>query len=98
MIDGRKVVGSAQRKQRGAMMQHGGVLLAQSPFTPSLPGIRELAGVEVTADALGAAILARLRDRLGWTLKPGNRTAEDERAASELARNRYADPAWNRRR
>src|SRR5262245_14067916 len=42
-----KVVGSAQRKQRGAVMQHGGILLATSPHTPSLPGIRELSGVAV---------------------------------------------------
>src|SRR6516162_8786037 len=43
---GAKVVGSAQRKQRGALLQHGAILLAQSPHTPSLPGLRELAGFD----------------------------------------------------
>src|SRR5215831_4960626 len=47
MLNGAKVVGSAQRRQRGAVMQHGGILLAASSFTPALPGIRELRGVEL---------------------------------------------------
>src|SRR6266542_73220 len=41
IVNGAKVVGSAQRRQRSAVMQHGSILLARSPFTPSLPGIRE---------------------------------------------------------
>ncbi|MBM3996470.1 MAG: lipoate--protein ligase family protein, partial [Planctomycetes bacterium] len=38
---GKKVVGSAQRKYRQALMQHGSILLAQSEFTPSLPGLSQ---------------------------------------------------------
>ncbi|GAB4132414.1 MAG: hypothetical protein Kow0040_13110 [Thermogutta sp.] len=37
-----KIVGSAQRRERGAVLQHGSILFAQSPFTPELPGLREL--------------------------------------------------------
>src|SRR5262245_56205962 len=33
IVQGAKVVGSAQRKQRDALMQHGSILLAQSPCT-----------------------------------------------------------------
>src|SRR5438270_22730 len=47
MIGNAKIAGSAQRKQRGAVMQHGGILLRPSPFTPTLPGIMELTGVDV---------------------------------------------------
>ena len=39
-----KIVGSAQRRQRGALLQHGAVLLAASPHTPVLPGVAELCG------------------------------------------------------
>ncbi len=36
-----KIAGSAQRKRRGALLQHGGILLAQKPPTPlPLPGHR----------------------------------------------------------
>lgn len=37
-----KVVGSAQRRYRQAILQHGSILLARSPFTPELPGVAEL--------------------------------------------------------
>src|SRR5437763_9600743 len=47
-----KVVGSAQRRQRGAILQHGGILLAASEYAPQLPGLRELAGLNLAAVAL----------------------------------------------
>lgn len=37
-----KIVGSAQRRERGAVLQHGSILFAQSPLTPELPGLQEL--------------------------------------------------------
>ncbi|MBA3314285.1 MAG: lipoate--protein ligase family protein [Planctomycetaceae bacterium] len=43
VVAGRKVVGSAQRRRRGAVLQHGSVLLRHSPLTPSVPGLLDLA-------------------------------------------------------
>ena len=37
-----KVVGSAQRRRKGAVLQHGSILLRTSKFAPQLPGIRDL--------------------------------------------------------
>ena len=51
----RKVVGSAQRKYHRALLQHGSILLATSEYAPSLPGLRELTGIERTADEVSAA-------------------------------------------
>ena len=48
VVNAAKVVGSAQRKQRGALLQHGAILLATSPHAPALPGIRELTGSKLT--------------------------------------------------
>jgi lipoate-protein ligase A len=42
MLLGRKVLGSAQRRRRGAILQHGGLVLEMSLATPELPGINEL--------------------------------------------------------
>jgi len=39
---GHKVLGSAQRRRRGAILQHGGLVLGASFTTPELPGISEL--------------------------------------------------------
>src|SRR5439155_12636113 len=38
LCGGHKIVGSAQRKYRRALMQHGSVLLEHSPHAPALPG------------------------------------------------------------
>ncbi|MDA0836134.1 MAG: hypothetical protein O2955_15215 [Planctomycetota bacterium] len=42
MIDIHKVVGSAQRRRRGAIMQHGSLLLARSEYAPEFPGLLDL--------------------------------------------------------
>jgi lipoate-protein ligase A len=93
-----KVAGSAQRKQRGALMQHGSILLAASPWTPSLPGIRELAGATLSAQTLAAAVAEQLTKQTGWQLVATEWTATEGEQIDELARNKYSQPAWNAKR
>lgn len=38
-----KVLGSAQRRRRGAVLQHGSLVLSKSDFTPQFPGLFDLA-------------------------------------------------------
>src|SRR5262249_46223745 len=68
IVGSAKVVGSAQRKQRGALMQHGGILLATSPYTPILPGIRELSGRDLSSEELCAAAAEEFQRETGWEL------------------------------
>ena len=42
LVAGQKIVGSAQRRRRGAVLQHGSVLLRASEFAPQLPGLFDL--------------------------------------------------------
>lgn len=42
VLQGVKVVGSAQRRRKGAVLQHGSILLDASPHAEQLPGIRNL--------------------------------------------------------
>jgi lipoyl(octanoyl) transferase len=44
VLHGHKIVGSAQRRRRGAVLQHGSVLLKASEFAPDYPGLLDLAG------------------------------------------------------
>lgn len=37
-----KIVGSAQRRRRGAVLQHGSVLVGRSPYASELPGVVDL--------------------------------------------------------
>ncbi len=40
---GQKVLGSAQRRRRGALLQHGSLILQRSPVAPEVPGLCDLA-------------------------------------------------------
>lgn len=51
-----KVMGSAQRRHRSAVLQHGSLLLATSPFAPSLKGLRQLGNLAVPGDGPGDAV------------------------------------------
>jgi lipoyl(octanoyl) transferase len=97
-IDGHKVVGSAQRRPHGAMLQHGSILLRTSPHAPELPGIAELSGVTVAWPGLERQIVAALVEETGWAFEPGDWTTEERRATDELERDKYTTSAWNEKR
>lgn len=64
MGPGHKVVGSAQRRRKGAVLQHGSVVLRRSALAPQFPGIEDLAGWPVPADELATALLFGFAARL----------------------------------
>ena len=98
LIEGHKVVGSAQRRPHGALLQHGSILLARSPHTPSLPGIREITGIEVSAATLEEHLIAELTEATGWTFAPTDWTTVERARAADLERNKYAAASWNEKR
>jgi lipoate-protein ligase A len=98
MLDAAKVVGSAQRKVRGGLMQHGGILLAGSPFTPVLPGIRELQGIALSIAETCAALQHHFQLQTGWNLVPEDWDEEEGKRIEELAEGKYRQTSWNEKR
>jgi lipoate-protein ligase A len=98
LVGGAKVVGSAQRKQRRGLMQHGGILLAASPFTPLLPGIRELCGLTLSPAEVCAAIQRAFAGQTGWALAPGDWTGEERDRIEMLVAEKYTRSGWNKKR
>lgn len=98
LIAGHKVVGSAQRRQRGALLQHGGILLATSPHAPMLPGIRELASCDLPTVELVEVIRAEFAHQTSWSLVSDPWTSLEIRQIEQVIESRYATEAWNRRR
>jgi lipoate-protein ligase A len=98
LIGGAKVVGSAQRKQRGALVQHGGILLAQSPHTPSLPGIAELSGVALSPKQVAEAAARELARATGWAIEPADWSPAERARIEQLRAEKYATPRWNMKR
>src|SRR5207237_7855769 len=95
---GRKVVGSAQRKHRQALLQHGAILLATSAHAPELPGIRELTGVELSVAHLQAAVVESFQRETGWRIHEERWSAPEETAILGTAAAVYGTRAWNEKR
>lgn len=97
-VDVAKVVGSAQRKHRGAIVQHGSLLLSRSPFAPELPGVAELTGVTLTKKQVMAAVTQQFETDTAWQLDPGDWTDAELADADRILADRYASPVWNEKR
>ncbi|MCA9080049.1 MAG: hypothetical protein KDA58_05790 [Planctomycetaceae bacterium] len=65
VVGNHKIIGSAQRRRAGAVLQHGSILLAKSPFAPEFPGVAELTGIAIDVDQLAATLQRRLAPLLG---------------------------------
>ena len=98
LIGSAKIVGSAQRRQRGALLQHGAILLACSPRAVILPGIQELSGRTLSAAEVAAAVGREMARRTGWELVAEDWTAMELRRLDELVAEKYTRDSWNRKR
>lgn len=93
-----KILGSAQRRHRGAILQHGSLLIQRSRAAPELPGIADLTGICPNIDQLSVAFPALLGHALGfdWNLSPLPENLKQ--AAYELEQSKYKSAGWTHRR
>src|SRR5262249_20099736 len=95
---GVKVVGSAQRKHRQCLLQHGGILLARSPHTPSLPGVREQTGRALTPVEVRQAVTTVFAQETRWRVVETAWTAAERTAIAQFVRQKYTAATWNEKR
>jgi lipoate-protein ligase A len=98
IFDGVKIVGSAQRKRRGALLQHGAILCARSDHTPSLPGMRELTGLELDVAQIAEEVRREFVRQTGCTLIATDWTESERARIANLANSKYRLDEWNRKR
>jgi lipoate-protein ligase A len=94
---GVKIVGSAQRRSRGAVLQHGSILLDCSACAPELPGIAQL-GHTIDAEDLANRWLERLAARLNVAFAPCQLSSNEIAVAESVAREKFAAEAFTMRR
>jgi lipoate-protein ligase A len=106
---GRKLAGSAQWRENGALLQHGSILvdgdqapvstLLRHPTAPPSPPatLRALLGREPALAAVAAAMFASVRRREDGTATELSLDGS-LRAATDALRQRYEDDAWTWRR
>lgn len=93
-----KIAGSAQRRRKDAILQHGSILIACSPCAPELPGINNLAGRTLDLSSLAEHFAAQIARRLNWQAKQGPFENVELENASSLAIEKYGSSSWTLRR
>ncbi|HVC97914.1 MAG TPA: lipoate--protein ligase family protein [Pirellulales bacterium] len=93
-----KIAGSAQRRRRGAVLQHGSVLLGTSIAAPELPGLVDLVGVGPSAQEWIELSLGPLSRTLKVEFERGQMTLPELARAANLVVDQYGLPSWNERR
>ncbi len=93
-----KIVGSAQRRRRGAVLQHGSILLAASPLAPELLGIAGITGVEVTAADLIVRLPNSLESKLELSLEMEILSQPMVAQARVLQHSKYQNLDWTQSR
>jgi lipoate-protein ligase A len=94
LLNGHKIAGSAQRRHRGAVLQHGSILLKRSALAAELPGVQELTGVRIEPEILARKWSAMLATHLSLRLEPSEADAALLTFAQRLADTKYGLAAW----
>jgi lipoate-protein ligase A len=106
-IDGRKIVGSAQKRVGGRFLQHGSIPLtaqadrlrrlaagAADGAELRLTSLSEALGREVTFDWAVARFVDALAEYFRARLNPRSLTTRELESVRRLERERYANPEW----
>jgi len=107
-VDGRKLVGSAQRRQGAGFLQHGSVMLGAAPerLRQVFPRERDpLAGMTTLEAVLGRrpsfdetaeALAEGFRAAHGIELRPGGLSEQESKLLDSLTQDKYATDGWTR--
>jgi lipoate-protein ligase A len=93
-----KVIGSAQRRGRGAVVQHGSILLGASPAAPELPGIEDLSPARMAREDWALRVRDSVLHVLDFTPQLESLSAGEQMAALRLVDEKYGRAQWHARR
>lgn len=85
-----KVLGSAQRRRKGALLQHGSLVLHASEFAPELPGLCDLVATLKFSEEQRQVLARHVAATMGDPVTVSDLTTEETRMAQELVDTRYA--------
>jgi lipoate-protein ligase A len=92
-LAGRKLVGSAQARREGALLQQGSIRLTPEPAEAAqATSLQEALGRPVSWDELAEALVSGFVRAWAIEVRPGELTTDEEELARRLERERYADP------
>lgn len=94
VLRGHKILGSAQRRRRGAILQHGSLLLHRSPFAPQHTGLCDLCSATSFDHRRATELAWEIGSILHHNLGRGELDEEARLLTRELQRTRYGSVDW----
>jgi lipoate-protein ligase A len=93
-----KVIGSAQRRHKTGILQHGSILLHRSEYAPELPGLKEVSRRDVDQGLLTRLWVEKLSRQLGVQFSQEPLSPGESAAAESLAAQKFGNADWTLRR
>lgn len=94
ILQGAKIVGSAQRRSREALLQHGSLLIAQSSAAPELPGLESLARLRLPREEWQVLVAQAIGAAIGRVPEPRALTDDEIERADRLVAEKFGRTAW----
>jgi len=98
IVSGYKVLGSAQRKTRHAVLQHGSLLLRASRWAPQLPGVCDLGSRSIPIGQFSERWTAALADLLSIEWSKDEISQAEGLRVTEITTQRFSSRDWLYRR
>jgi lipoate-protein ligase A len=96
LIQQHKIVGSAQRRRRGAILQHGSILLRRSEYAPEYPGLSELTRRAIPPADFDRQLGERIAAALSQRRESGVLSEPERQLAQQLEAGKYRRLIWER--
>ena len=98
LVGPHKVAGSAQRRHRMTLLQHGSILLNRSAAAPELPGVNDLISSACSVEAIIQAWPQRLERVFSDGWMASEILPAERELAGKIERHQFANPSWNLKR
>jgi lipoate-protein ligase A len=93
-----KLMGSAQRRSKAALLQHGSLLLTRSLHAPTLPGVFDVIQASCSLGQLQLALADQILAGLELERRPAELSSAEQSRVDAINRERFSTENWTRRR
>lgn len=98
ILENRKVCGSAQRRWKNGLLQHGSIILETSEYAPEIEGVAGLSGIRLDLGQFISDCLYQMKRKIGVNFSESEASQAELDSAEEILLKKYGFSGWNRRR
>ena len=96
LIGNEKIAGSAQRRRKGNILQHGSLLLKSSEHAPEFRGLEEISGRSIPVEELKEILIQILSERLNCQWTDSELTHHESTQVEKLIQEKYRFTDWSK--